>query len=293
MFAGVAFAQQVTPEDRQKIESALPAKAPARAMKPRKLLVMSLNIQNGKPRQGHASIPAANLALELMGKKTGAYEVTINNDINALKPESLKQFDAICFNNTVGVLTEDPELRKSLVDFVRGGKGFAAFHAGGGATFVQYPNYGQFPEFGEMVGGYEDGGHPWGPRETITIRVEDPRNPINAAFKGQDFAIQDEVFQFRHGYSREKVRVLLSIDTARTDMDPKRRFLPERAADKDFALEWIKQYGKGRVFQTSLGHNPHIFWNPTLLQHFLAGIQFVLGDLEVDASPSAKPAAKK
>ena len=158
-----------------------------------------------------------------MGKKTGAYTPVFTTDVESLRPENLKQFDAICFNNTQGVITKDNALRESLLAFVASGKGFVAFHAGAAATFVQYPVYDQYPPFGEMVGGYEDGGHPWGPKDTIRLRVEDPKNPINAVFKGQDFTMQHQVMQFRHGYSREKLHVLLSIDVEKSDYDPKRR----------------------------------------------------------------------
>ena len=51
-------------------------------------------------------------------------------------------------------------------------------------------------------------------------------------------------------------------------------------------MSWIREYGKGRVFYTSLGHNAHIYWNAPLLQHMLAGIQYALGDLQADATPS-------
>ena len=71
-------------------------------------------------------------------------------------------------------------------------------------------------------------------------------------------------------------------------MSPPRRFLPERLADMDFAMSWIRRHGQGRVFYSSLGHNPELFWNPQILQHFLGGIQFALGDLEADATPSTK-----
>ena len=54
------------------------------------------------------------------------------------RPDKLRQFDALCFANTVGVLFEDPELRKSLLDFIAGGKGFIGIHDAI-ATFVQYP----------------------------------------------------------------------------------------------------------------------------------------------------------
>ena len=289
--AVVLPAQEVSPADRQKIESAIPQKAPARVKKPHKLLVVTLVKRDGKVVRGHASIPAGSLALELMGKRTGAYEAVFSNDTSMFSPEKLKQFDAICFNNTGGVLTDDPVERKSLLDFVRNGKGFVGFHSAA-ATFCQYPKFDQFPEFAEMIGGFEDGGHPWGPNETTTVKLDDPRNPINAAFAGKGFSIRGGVFQFRHGYSREKLHILLSVDVTKMDMDPKRSFLPERAIDKDFGISWARMYGKGRVFYCSLGDTADIFWNPLLLQHFLAGTQFALGDLKADAEPSVKAQAR-
>ncbi len=277
---------QLTAEEKQTIESAIPQKAQARPKRKRKILVVTLNIWDGVERRGHTSIPYGNFAIQSMGQKTGAYETVFSNDVEMFRPANLKQFDAILFNSTGGVLTNDPALRESLLSFVRQGKGFIGLHAAG-ATFVQYPVYDQFPAFGEMLGGYEDGGHPWGPKDVITMRVEDPQNPINAAFGGKSFEISDEVFQFRPPYSREKLHILLSVDTGRTDMNPKRHFLPARAADHDFGMSWIHRYGKGRVFYSSFGHNPAIFWNAPMLQHFLAGIQYALGDLKADDRPSA------
>ena len=59
-------------------------------------------------------------------------------------PGKIEQFDALCFLNTVGVLFDDPELRKSLLGFIAGGKGFVGIHDAI-ATFVQYPKYDQWP----------------------------------------------------------------------------------------------------------------------------------------------------
>jgi hypothetical protein len=36
-----------------------------------------------------------------------------------------------------------------------------------------------------------------------------------------------------------------------------------------------------------------VFWNAPLLEHFLAGIQYALGDLKADSTPSASLAAAK
>lgn len=278
---------EISAEEQQKIQKACPAAAFAQPVKPRKILVSNLNVRNGTYSKGHVSISYGNYALKLMGEKTGAFEITVMNDTLAFKQENLKQYDALCFLNTAGVLFSDPELRINILDFVSQGGGFIGIHAAA-ATFVQWPEYWQFPAFGQMLGAYEDGGHPWKPDETIYLKVEEMDHPLTNMFGQVDIPVQDEVFQFRAPYSRDFLRILLTINTEKTDMNPDRRFLPQRFADKDFAMSWIREYGKGRVFYSSLGHNPHIFWDQALLTHFLAGIQFALGDLAADATPSNK-----
>jgi hypothetical protein len=286
----------VSDAEKEQIGQALPARAPVQPKRARKLLLLNKNVRDdGRTPTMEPAMPGGNYAIIEMGRRTGAYSTTFTTDVESLRAENLEQYDAICFNNTQGVITNDRELRESLLAFVASGKGFVGFHAGGAATFVQWPKYDQFPAFGEMVGGYEDGGHPWGAEDTIRIQVEDPRNPVNAAFHGQDFTLQHQVMQFRAPFSRENLHVLLSIDVERSDYDPvKRRVLPERRVDRDFPMSWIKTYRQGRVFYSVFGHNADINWNPTILQHHLAGIQYALGDLEADATPSAKlPAQPK
>ena len=120
----------VSPADRAKIEQALPAKAPAAPKKARKLLIFPVNVGYGN---GHASIPHASLAFSLMGKKTGAFETVVSRDPEVFRPQSLKQFDAVLLNNTVGNLFTDPELRRSLMDFVSGGGGLLGHRAADGS----------------------------------------------------------------------------------------------------------------------------------------------------------------
>jgi hypothetical protein len=105
------------PEERARIEQALPSRATVQPQKPRRLLIFDLNVNYG----GHASIPYANYAFVRMGEKTGAYETVISRDPEVFRPETLRQFDAVFFNNTVGNLFEDADLRQSLVEFVHAG----------------------------------------------------------------------------------------------------------------------------------------------------------------------------
>ncbi len=278
----------ISADFKTQVENALPVNAPAVPEKKRKLLVFNLHVsKDRKPISGHYSIPYANYAILAMGDKLGAYETYFSNDTLIFRPEILDQFDAICFNNTGGVLFDDPDLRMNLLDYVFGGAGFVGIHATA-ATFVQWPVYDQFPAFGIMLGGYENGGHPWKENEWITIKVEDNSHPLNQTIRYQKFEISDEVFQFSEPYSRDRVRVLMSIDISRTDTSMSRRILPERRADGDLAMSWIREFGRGRVYYSSFGDNPHINWDTRILNHYLSGIQYALGDLKAPATPSGK-----
>src|ERR1051326_6459901 len=274
------YGQELTPDQKQQAELAVPRKAQARPAGPRRMLVSNLSMRDGRPFRGSsfAAIPLANYAFEQLGKRTGAYEAVFSNDIEMFRPEKIKQFDAICFLNTVGVLFDDPELRESLLAFIAGGKGFVGIHDAI-ATFVQHPKYDQWPPFGQILGATENGGHPWN-GEVMTIQVDDPASPVNAMFHGQEFQIADQAFQFQEPLLRDHLHVLLSIDAVKTAPSSRGHLLPARAQDKDFPVSWVRSFGKGRVFYSSLGHGIGVFTNPLLLEHFLAGIQYALGDLK-------------
>ncbi len=268
-------------EQKQKIEAALPAKAFATPRKPRRLLIFDLNVNYG----GHGSIPTANQAFTLMGAKTGAFETEISKDPAVFAPDSLKRFDAVFFNNTVGNLFEDPALRQSLIEFVYAGGGLMGVH-GTSVAFMKWPGaIEDWPEFGIMLGGR--GANHKANNEHVFLKVEDPTHPITQPFGG-DFDYRDEFFRVHEPYSRNRVRVLLSIDTAKTDMKQTPSLGKVERADNDYALAWVRQYGRGRVFYCGFAHHPSVFWDPKMLQFYLAATQFALGDLPAPTTPSAK-----
>jgi len=268
--------------DREKIEAALPATAPAAPRKPRRLLIFDLNVGYG----GHPSARTANLAFTLMGKKTGAYETVVSSDPVVFKPESLKTFDAVFFNNTVGNLFEDAALRQSLLEFVYGGGGLMGVH-GTSVAFTRWTEGAKedWPEFGLMLGAR--GAYHYTNTEHVFMNVEDPDHPLTRCFGGKTFDFRDEFFRPQDPYSRARDRVLLAIDTEKTDISayPQDR---RRRADNDYAVAWVRQYGRGRVFYSTIAHNPYVFWDPKMLEFYLGAVQFVLGDLAAPTLPSAR-----
>ena len=274
----------ITPEQRALIEKAIPTEAVVKPRKDRKLLIFDTNADYG----GHGSIPYANLAFTLMGQKTGAFEVVISRDPQVFQADSLKQFDAIFFNNNVGNIFSDPQLRQNIENFVRHGGGLMGVHGTTGA-FLNWsgPKQGtdDWPEFGEMIGGR--GTNHREPDEKIFIKIEEPNHPLLQFFQKDGFEYQDEFFRVSDPYSREKQRVLLSIDKEKTDLNRPPHTGNKERADEDYALAWVKRYGQGRCFYSTIAHSPKVFWDPMILKFYLAAAQFVLGDLDASALPSA------
>jgi hypothetical protein len=269
-------------EERKRIETALPARAFVTPRKPRKLLIFDLNVGYG----GHSSIRTANLAFTMMGAKTGAFETVISRDPAVFRPESLRQFDAVFFNNTVGNCFEDPALRQSLLEFVYGGGGLMGVH-GTSVAFTKWPGaIEDWPEFGIMLGAR--GANHRANDEQVFIKLDDPTHPVNQVFGGQGFDYRDEFFRVHEPYSRHRVRVLLSIDTEKTDLKQGPAYGKLERADNDYALAWVRQYGRGRVFYCGFAHHPSVFWDPKMLPFYLAAAQFALGDLPAPTTPSAK-----
>ena len=279
--AAWAAPKVVTPEMVQKITAAAPDKPPAEPHQARKVLVYTQC-------SGfyHASIPVGARCFEILGRKSGAFEATVSDDPVSFDRENLARFDAIVMMNNTGELfglkkgefeklpadkrRQQEQWRTNLLEFVSSGKGLVGIHA---ATDLSYT----WAEYGKLIGGYFNG-HPW---IKVVIGIDDPASPINAAFNGQPYAISDEIYTFKEPYSRKDLRILLSVDLQRSGLT--KGF---NRPDNDYAVSWIRTWGKGRVFYCSLGHKDEVFWNPVILRHYLAGTQFALGDLEADSTPS-------
>lgn len=225
----------------------------------------------------HKSIEIGETMLRVMSEKTGLFEVTFSNDLVNFKHENIKKFDAICFNNNTHIQKgfKDEALRKSLIDYVKQGGGVFAIHS---ATD------GGWPEYVEMIGG-NFRSHPWTSGGTWDIANEDPTHPIVAKVHGgKGFPLKDELYVYKD-FDRANQRVLLAVNT-NSEANGKRKG-PRK--DHDYALAWVKKFGKGRVFVSSLGHNKEIFYNPEILKMWVEGFRFVLGEIDVETESKPKP----
>jgi hypothetical protein len=280
------------------VDDALPTAPIVVPQAPRKVLVYSATAGFR-----HWTIPVGKYAIEKMGLSSGAYQAVVSDDLSHFETQALGKYDAVILLNTTGDIfmpnakkqradftdeewaalkQQHERLVNNLVSYVEQGGGLVGIHA---ATDACYSH----KEFGEMIGGYFYG-HPWTGKHKVTIVVEDCQHELNVPAFGdvKDFEVVEEIYQFKDApYSRERLRVLLHLDPERSDpVNPDKL----RRKDNDYPVAWVQKVGEGRVFYSSLGHNPHIYWHPLILKHYLAGIQFATGDLEADTTPSAQVA---
>ena len=259
-----------------------------RGPRPRKTLLIWADTRNGQAQ--HDSVSHAMAVIERLGYESGVYDSYIRTDSNIISKSPLKttgepasggpslaNVDAIFFLGHREVELDDKQ-KADLLSFVKDeGKGFVAAHTATTAFLG-------WPEFGEMLGGRYDG-HPWG-SAAGTIINEDAAFPATRHFGAAPFAFTDEFYQAK-GYSREKLRVLLRLDVSK--MPPNDEV---HRTDGDFPLVWAKNYGKGRVFYSALGHAASTWDNRDVGQMYLEAIKWAMGLTEGDATPRPMPATK-
>ena len=283
-------------DELKKVESAIPEKLPAEPRKDRKLLTYSLS--HGFK---HNSRLIGEEMLKRIERKTGAFTLTINNDSSQWTSAYLKQFDAIVVLNATGLHNGfKGENRQAFLNFGYEGGGLFGCHAAtdGGKKW--------WPEYSKLWGG-AFGGHPWGKTGTWRIQNYDPRHALNKCFHGEGFDINDELYRQIHPYRKGFFRTLTCIDLSarqnthnnngkiktvppeaeRKPGEPKPVNIPLNL-EREYPTSWCKKAGKGRVFYATFGHNESAYWNPKIVEHYLRGLQYVLGDLDAnDASDKA------
>jgi type 1 glutamine amidotransferase len=240
----------------------------------------------------HTSLAPAERAVTELGKQGGFDVTTLEGykqdadkiDLSFISSDYLSQFDGLMLM-TNGNLPLGDSQKRAIIDFVKGGKGFIGAHC---AALTLY----NYPEFGEMLGGYYR--RSVRQNRIVVLKVEDVAHPATKMLGGS-WPLVDEFYLFGTsvwdasrpdenvdalfgnriplGFSRDRVRVLLSIDTERTDI----RGLPEIARGGDYPQAWCRTFGRGRSFYTALGHRDDIWTNdPVFRAHILGGIRWAL-----------------
>jgi type 1 glutamine amidotransferase len=187
-----------------------------------------------------------------------------------MSPAALKNYDLIIFANTTGVLPL-PD-KQAFLDWVKSGKAFVAMHSGSD-TF--HGPGGTIDPYIEMVGG-EFRTH--GAQQVVECVSRDTQHPATKHF-GASWNIQgkqEEIYEFKN-YQEKAVHALLVLEKH-----------PQTKEPSITPVSWCREYGKGKVFYTSLGHNIYVWEMPEYQQHILGGIKWALGLEKGDVTPQAK-----
>jgi len=216
-----------------------------------------------------------------IGQESGLWDTYIRTDTQLItkkklngNAKNLDYFDAVIFYTT-GELDLDADQKRDFLSYVKeDGKGFLGAHS---AIDTLY----QWPEYGEMIGGYFDL-HPWNQFQAPVI-VEDPDFPATRHFPRQ-FFILDEIYQVKD-FARDRVRVLMRLDEKQIDLA--RRGV--KRTDGDFAVAWARNYGKGRVFYSTFGHREDAWNRPDVQKMWLEAIKWAIGLTPGDATPRPRP----
>ena len=233
----------------------------AQAPPPRKKKLLAIGAVYGFQ---HDSVSNGMATMWKIGHDTGLWDTYIRTDtqlitkkkIPAGNAKNLDYFDAI-YLYTTGEFPLDDEQKAALLSFVHDdGKG--------------------------IIGGYFDQ-HPWG-QFMAPIIIEDPNFPAMKDFP-KTFSMMDEIYQPSKEFSRDKIRVLARLDENKLDLTNKN----VHRTDKDFAVAWIKTYGKGRVFYSTFGHREEVYDRPDVQHMYLEATKWAMRLTDYDATPRPRP----
>jgi hypothetical protein len=222
----------------------------------------------------HESISNALAVMTRLGRESGLWDTHIRTDSQwitkqpvpapARNSRTLDNFDAV-FLFISGQEFWTDQQKRDFEAFVReDGKGVVAAHSGIAAFY-------EWPEFGEMFGGFFDN-HPWNVVEA-RVRVEQPDFPAMRHFP-PTFTRTEEFYVLRpEPYSRSKVRVLASLDPASLDLKNPNL----KRTDNDFPVAMSRTYGKGRTFWSAFGHTSETWDDPAIQKMYFEAMKWALG----------------
>jgi len=228
----------------------------------------------------------AEKVLAEVGKEHG-FEVVASKDGRLFEPDKIGEWDAFVFETTgdltsVGDSEKSPPIsadgEKALYEAIRGGKGFLGMHCATD-TFGHHHqrNKGADDPYIQMIGG-EFAGH--GPvQQEVRIDIADPDFPgIAKGFgkSGGSFRIKDEWYALKN--MPDDLHVILVQVTE--GMQGKMYQRP------NYPITWARQYGKGRVFYTSMGHREDVWENPMYQGLLLGALGWATGRVEANIEPN-------
>ena len=183
---------------------------------------------------------------------SGKFDVKICEDAGVLESSgSLNRYDLIflaLYNAKTPTLND--VAKENLLNFVKGGKGFAVAHLAS-ASFKEWD------EFKKLCGRcWVMGRSGHGPRGVFKVKIADKDNPITKGL--EDFEADDELYAKLEGDS--PINVLAEADSD--------------WSKKTEALVFTLNYGQGRVFHETFGHDARAMSNPSVQKIIQRGCEW-------------------
>jgi type 1 glutamine amidotransferase len=214
-----------------------------------------------RPKDKPDDLSHAEKILTEIGAKAGI-EVSCTKDCSLITAENLKKYDAVFFYTTGDLPIPK---RQDLLDYVKSGKGFIGSHCATD-TFHGWKDGNKLPYI-ELIGAEFATHHA---QEESRVEVVDPKFPAAAHIPGTDFRINDEWYVFKN--MSPDIKPVLVLDTKSMKQEKYNTLAP-------YPIAWRRDYGKGRVFYTGMGHREDVWTNSLFQQHVIAGIRWAMGDL--------------
>ena len=193
--------------------------------------------------------------------------IEATEDSTIFSVENLNKFDVVVFLQTAGDVL-GVEGKSAFRDWVEGGGGLVALHSG---TVTEN----NWPWFVDAVGGVFIG-HP--PVQQGKLIIENTAHPATSFLSDSVWIVEDEWYSFdRNPRDDVEIDVLISIDESSYDVDDNGWFEGVNQRMGDHPLVWTNNVGKGRVFQTALGHVPELYRDSLFIQHLRGGIWWASG----------------
>jgi uncharacterized protein len=185
-------------------------------------------------------------------QSSGKFDVKVCDDAAILESaNALKRYDIVfltSYNATTPTLSD--QAKQNLLDFVKGGKGFAVSH-------LASASYKEWSDFKKLCGRYwvmGQSGH--GPRSVFKVKIAAQDDPI---MKGvSDFELDDELYAKLAGDA--PIHVLATADSD--------------FSKKTEPMVFTLNYGQGRVFHETFGHDGKAIKNASVTKIIVQGCEW-------------------
>jgi type 1 glutamine amidotransferase len=224
--------------------------------------------------------------LSQIGDKNG-YTVHAGKDGRLFEPDQIGEWDAFVFETTGDLTTPGTDGaapmsstgEKALYEAVRSGKGFLGMHCAAD-TFGHHGARKQGPEdpFIQMLGG-EFVSH--GAQQKVRIDIVAPDFPgVAKGFgaSGRSFEIIDEWYALKNMPDDLHV-IMVQVTEGMRGQEYQR---------PNYPMTWARNYGKGRVFYTSMGHREDVWENPAYQELLLGALAWATGQVDAKIEPNIK-----